>query len=73
MNIEVVPFVIQLLSTMQMSVDVPCLASLTVISYATCKSQQMCKGPANSNVNVCAQIYVYVSGRCASGQRHKRA
>ena len=70
MNIEVVPFVIQLLSTMQMSVDVPCLASLTVISYATCKSQQMCKGP--SNVNACVQIYVYVSGRCASAQRHKR-
>ena len=68
---EVVPFVIQLLSTMQMSVDVPCLASLTVISYATCKSQQMCKGPAN--MNACVQIYVYVSGRCASGQRHKRA
>ena len=67
MNIEVVPFVIQLLSTMQMSVDVPCL---TVISYATCKSQQMCKGP--SNVNACVQIYVYVSGRCASAQRHKR-
>ena len=56
MNIEVVPFVIQLLSTMQMSVDVPCLASLTVISYAICKSQQMCKGPANMCTNISVRL-----------------
>ena len=59
MNIEDVPFVIQLLSTMQMSMDVPWLASLTVISYATCKSQQMCKGP--SNLNACVYKYTCTS------------